>query len=185
MYFCKHSCIFFSLSAGNGVTGCGFPLPICFSSHATSCQPSNFQPESCHTPASAKPSLRCMRMLFSFGRVTQLYRWRSPAARAGRSGTPARSCPHHVRGCPVPDRWTAPHPSRTPRAHECGARSVTMTNAVALADEIRKRSRRFADTARKRLSRRHLIFKRDGCISLCKARKSSKAILHRFLLPCE
>ena len=45
MYFCKHSCIFFSLSAGNGVTGCGFPLPICFSSHATSCQPSNFQPD--------------------------------------------------------------------------------------------------------------------------------------------
>ena len=41
---------------------------------------------------------------------------------------------------------------------------VTHDNAVLLADEIRKRSRGFADTARKRLSRRHIIFKRDGCI---------------------
>ena len=41
---------------------------------------------------------------------------------------------------------------------------VTHDHAVTLADEIRKRSRRFADTVRKRLSRRHIIFKRDGCI---------------------
>ena len=41
---------------------------------------------------------------------------------------------------------------------------VTHDHAVLLADEIRKRSRRFADTVRKRLSRRHIIFKRDGCI---------------------
>ena len=44
-----------------------------------------------------------------------------------------------------------------------------LTNAVRVGvthdhPVLRKRSRRFADTVRKRLSRRHIIFKRDGCI---------------------
>ena len=56
---------------------------------------------------------------------------------------------------------------------------ITHDHAVLLADEIRKRSRRFADTVRKCLSRRHIIFKRDGCIRYVRLVNLQK----RFCIP--
>ena len=159
MYFCKHSCGVFLIERRKWRHRLRLSAADMLSSHATSCQLSNFQPESCHTPASAKAqsALHADALSVRQGHAAvQVARPRS-SSRSDQARQHGRA--HRVRGCRCQIDGQLRIPVVCRALHECGARRRNPLIMPSPADEIRKPSRRFADTACKRLSRRHIIFK--------------------------